>query len=104
MTEITFYPVAAVSELADTGQLHVDLNGEEILLCTDGDQFFAVSYYCSHEALTLEGGSIQAGCITCPYHGAEFDLRTGEVRAPPAWENLKTYPVQVADDVVSIGV
>ena len=99
-----YYPVASTSELNDTGQLHINLNGEEILLCRAEDEYFAISYYCSHEALTLEGGMINNRCITCPYHGAEFNLETGEVLAPPAWENINTYPTTIKEEIISIGI
>lgn len=100
-----YYVVASKAELKDNPQMHVDLNGTEILLCRDGEQYFAVAYFCSHAELTLEGGSIHNGCITCPYHGAEFDLTSGAVLAPPAWEPIATYPVRVEDDdTVSIGL
>ena len=103
MTE-TYHVVAARSELDDAPWLHVNLEGEEILLCRDGDEYFAVSYYCSHEAFTLEGGSIANRCITCPYHGAEFSLQTGEALSAPAFEPIKTWPVKVDETVISIGI
>lgn len=103
MTE-KYYVVAARTELEATPQMHVELGGEEILLCRDGEEIFAVSYLCSHEAFTLEGGTITKGCITCPYHGAEFDLRTGAVLAAPAYEPIKTYPVRLEGDTIAIGV
>jgi len=43
---IKYYVVAACSELAVTMQMYVELNGEEILLCRAGEDYFAVSYYC----------------------------------------------------------
>ena len=101
---LKYYVVAACAELAATNQMHIDLNGEEILLCREDENYFAVSYYCSHEALTLEGGAIEAGCITCPYHGAEVRLSDGKVIAPPAFEPIKTYPVKVEDDTIAIGI
>ena len=103
MTE-NFHVVAARIELDDTPWLHVNLEGEEILLCRDGDEYFAVSYYCSHEAFTLEGGTINNNCITCPYHGAEFNLRTGEALSAPAFEPIRTYPVRFDDTVISIAL
>ena len=99
-----FQVVAATSELEATGQLHVQLEEAEILLVKDGETYHAISYYCSHEALTLEGGMIHDGCIICPYHGAEFCLKDGSVQAPPAWEDLKTYPVRVTDNTIAIAV
>ena len=101
---LKYYVVAACSELAATNQMHVDLIGEEILLCREGENYFAISYYCSHEKFTLEGGTIEAGCITCPYHGAEFRLSDGKVTAPPAFEAIITYPVRVEDDTIAIGI
>ena len=99
-----YYTVAAKSELETTPWLHVELGGEEILLCRDGEAYFAVSYFCSHEAFTLEGGSIENNCITCPYHGAEFNLRTGEALSAPAFEAIKTWSVRVDDETIAIGI
>lgn len=99
-----YYVVAALSELEVTPQMHVELNGEEILLCREGQDYFAVSYLCSHEAFTLEGGSISNACITCPYHGAEFNLKTGEALSAPAFEPIQVYPVKVQDDTIAIAI
>jgi len=97
-----FHVVAATSELADGQQMYVELNGEEILLCQDKQDYYAIAYYCSHAAFALEGGTIRNGCITCPYHGAEFDIRDGSVQAPPAFEPIKTFPVRVENDTIAV--
>ena len=97
-----FHVVAAKSELSEGGQLYVELDGEEILLCMHKGEFYAIAYFCSHAEFGLEGGSIRNGCITCPYHGAEFDLSDGSVQAPPAFDPIKTYPVKVDTDTISI--
>ena len=99
-----YFVVAATSELETVNQMHIELNSDEILLCRDGENYFAVSYFCSHEEFSLEGGDIYNGCITCPYHGAEFDLKDGSVLAPPAFEPIKTYAVKVEDNTISIGI
>ena len=100
----TFHVVAAKSELEATGQMHVDLNGEQILLCRDGNDYYAIAYFCSHEDYPLEGGAIHNACVICPYHGAEFSLKTGDVLAPPAYEGIRTWPVRTDDDTISIGL
>lgn len=97
-----YYVVAAVDDIKEGGQLYVELNGEEILLCRHEGELHAIAYYCSHAAFTLEGGTMHNGCITCPYHGAEFRLADGSVEAPPAWEPIKVYPVRVEDGAVAI--
>lgn len=97
-----FYVVAATSEVAEGGQLYVELNGEEILICQHEGSYYAVSYFCSHAEFSLEGGFLRNGCITCPYHGAEFSLSDGSVQAAPAYEPIKTYPIKVDGDTIAV--
>ncbi|MGH8312562.1 MAG: nitrite reductase (NAD(P)H) small subunit [Gammaproteobacteria bacterium] len=40
--------------------------------------------------------------ITCPRHGAQFDILTGEVLAPPAYEPVATFPVRVHEGMVQV--
>ena len=101
---LKYYVVAACAELEATPQIHINLNGEEILLCREDEDYYAVSYYCSHEKLTLEGGNITAGCITCPYHGAEFRLSDGSVMAPPALKPIKTFSTKVENGTIAVGL
>ena len=97
-----YYVVAADVDLPEGSQMHVDLNGTEMLLVNDGGTIYAVSYYCSHEALPLEGGRIEHGCLYCPHHEASFKLEDGSVQSAPAWEDIETYPVKVEDGVISV--
>ena len=97
-----YYVVAATSELVEGGQLFVELDGEDILLIQHQGQYYAIAYLCSHAEFSLEGGSLHDGCITCPYHGAEFALASGAALSPPAYEGIKTYPVRVENETISI--
>jgi 3-phenylpropionate/trans-cinnamate dioxygenase ferredoxin subunit len=97
-----FYVVAATSEVPEGGQMYVELNGEEMLICQHDGKYYAINYFCSHAEFTLEGGYMRNGCITCPYHGAEFSLEDGSVQAPPAFESIKTYPIKLIDDTIAV--
>jgi len=101
MTE-GYYVVAATSELTEDSPLFVELDGEEILLIQHQAQYYAIAYLCSHAEFSLEGGTLHNGCITCPYHGAEFALADGAVLAPPAYEGIKTYPLKVENGTISV--
>ncbi|WP_448642140.1 Rieske (2Fe-2S) protein [Geodermatophilus sp. URMC 63] len=49
----------------------------------DGE-YFAVSRRCRHQLADMSTGSIDAdGCLVCPWHGARYDVRTGEMVAGP---------------------
>ena len=64
----------------DTG---VEANGEIIgLFCLDG-QYFALGE-CSHEQAPLCQGLIEGSQVTCPWHSARFDIRSGECLAGPS--------------------
>ena len=53
---------------------------------------------CSHRGGPLHGGSVIDGCVECPWHGARFDLDTGEVRRGPAASPQPVYEVEVRGD------
>ena len=53
---------------------------------------------CSHRGGPLHEGEIVDGCLQCPWHGARFDLDTGEVRRGPASAPQPVYEVDVRGD------
>ena len=49
----------------------------------DGE-LFAVSRRCRHLYADLAGGTIDAeGCLTCPWHGSKYDVKTGRMVLGP---------------------
>lgn len=88
--------VATVREMNDLPMKQCTVGkGRSVLLCRVGKAFFAVDALCTHEAFSLADGTLEGGVVTCPMHGARFDVRTGKVRALPATTPLRTYPVEV---------
>lgn len=67
----------------------------------DGE-FYAIDNICTHAYVVLTEGCIVDGQIECPLHRARFDVRTGAVTAPPAYEPLQTYEVRVEGDAVLV--
>jgi 3-phenylpropionate/trans-cinnamate dioxygenase ferredoxin subunit len=101
---MAFMTLASLGELPEGGQLRVDLEDRTLLLVHLDGTIYAIDYHCTHDELGLEGGDLHNGCITCPYHGAEFRLSDGEVLAPPAWEPLKTYAVTVSEQLIQVDI
>lgn len=52
----------------------------------------------SHYGLPLAGGTVADCSISCPFHGAQFDLRTGDIEDGPAFDKLPVFPVTVQAD------
>jgi 3-phenylpropionate/trans-cinnamate dioxygenase ferredoxin subunit len=65
---------------------------------------FAVRNLCSDAYETLECGRVRAGWISCPVHGARFDLETGAPLNPPATMPIDTYEVRIEGDAIEIAV
>ncbi len=73
--------------------------GREVVLCRVEDEIYALDGICTHEELPLDGGEIDSdGILTCPWHGARYDVRTGRVRALPAIKPLKVFESRVDDE------
>ncbi len=80
----------------------VDVDGRRIAVFHVDNQFFAVDDECTHAGGPLSEGSCDGAKVTCPWHGAEFDLKTGEALAAPAFDSVKAYKVTVEGDDVKI--
>jgi nitrite reductase/ring-hydroxylating ferredoxin subunit len=86
-----------------TGRL-VNLKGKEIALFNVEGTFFALDNACPHEEGPLAEGDIEGHEVTCPWHGARFDVRTGEVLCAPAFADVERYNVRVTGDIVEVEI
>jgi len=57
---------------------------------------------CTHRGASLAGGVMICGTVQCPWHGSQFDVATGEVKAGPAKENISAYRVQADNGTLRI--
>ncbi|WP_022673813.1 Rieske (2Fe-2S) protein [Novosphingopyxis baekryungensis] len=99
-----FLAVAALDVLSETAAHAVDVKGRTILLCLQAGKVFAISARCSHADQELTCGAVRNGWISCPAHGARFDLATGEPLNPPATTPIMTYPVRISGGMVEVAV
>ncbi|MBP8024685.1 MAG: non-heme iron oxygenase ferredoxin subunit, partial [Chromatiaceae bacterium] len=73
----------------------VHANGVRIAVFRLESGFYAIEDVCSHDGGELASGTLNGREITCPRHGARFDITTGEVTAPPAYEAVAVLPVRI---------
>lgn len=80
----------------------VDAGGCPIALSCVGGAYGALANACPHKGGSLGEGAIENGLLVCPWHGHEFDPRTGESSsfALPA----AAYPVEVREDGIYVRV
>lgn len=100
----SYVRVAKVADLVDGSGVAVEVAGKSILLCRTRGRVFAVSNQCSHAGEKLERGCVRNGWVSCPLHGARFDLQTGRAMNPPAVRPIATYPTRISDEWIEVGV
>ena len=99
-----FVKVATTDELEDEQAKLVEVEGQKIALLRVDGTFYALSDTCTHRGGPLSEGELEGAQVTCPWHGAKFDIRTGAVLGPPAPQGVKSYPVRVTGADVEIEV
>ena len=86
------------------GDVHVvDLGGIEVAVFNVAGQYFAIEDVCTHDGSEISTGCLYDYVIECPRHGARFDVRTGEVLEPPAYESVQTFKVRVENGMIQVG-
>lgn len=79
----------------------ITLNGMRVALFRTVTGWYAVDAACPHRGGPLADGIVCDHAVRCPLHDRSFDLRTG---AGPGGDRVQTYPVQVRDGMVLVGV
>ena len=102
MPEDNFQIIGDTADIDLGHSVSVHLNGVDILICHTKDGFFAVEDLCTHSMVPLCGGLIEGNYITCPLHGAVFDLTDGSVQSPPAFEDLRTFQLKIEGTLISV--
>ena len=86
-------------EIAEGGLATTKIGDKEILLAKVEGKIYALDNACGHLAYPLNEGRLDGHVVTCIWHYARFDVRTGEVlSAGIDFENLKPLEVEVAPD------
>ena len=80
----------------------VDLEGRPVALFNIDGTYYAIDDTCTHRGGLLSGGLLEGTTVTCPLHGATYDVTTGDVLGPPAPEGVAHYKVQVDGNDIKI--
>ncbi len=97
-----FERVAEISEVEPGGRKSIVVDDYPALLIRVGDNFYAIEDVCTHDGQPLTDGPIDGTEITCPRHGARFDVATGQALCMPATEPVRTFEVEVRDGEVFV--
>ena len=99
--------LATVSDVPEGGTTMREHEGRTILLAKVEGQIYAMNDTCTHRGAPLHMGELgSAGSpalLTCPWHAAHFDVRTGKVYQDTPWAtDTETYPVEIQGEDVFV--
>ena len=70
--------VANVDEIPLGTMKHVEVNDREIAIANVNGKFYAIDDRCGHASARLSSGGLRGNIVTCPLHGAQFDVTSGK--------------------------
>lgn len=90
-----FVKVADVKDIQPSQMKLVEVADENICIVNANGKYYAIGNVCTHEGGPLADGALEGYEVECPWHGSKFDVRTGEVTAPPANLPVPAYEVKL---------
>lgn len=93
--------VAAAQDVGES-LLRVEVAGEPVVLTRTGGLLRALAATCTHLGGPLDEGTVEDGCVVCPWHGSRFDLADGSVERGPASVPQPAYDVRESGDRVEV--
>jgi 3-phenylpropionate/trans-cinnamate dioxygenase ferredoxin component len=99
-----FVKVAKTDEIPSGQAKLVEVNGNEIAVFNIAGSFHAIDNTCTHVGGPLCEGEINGAEVTCPWHGATFDVTSGQVLGPPAASNVSSYSVRLDGSDIEVEV
>ncbi len=80
------------------------LDGVKVGIANVEGTFYAFHDCCTHQQYELTQGFLMGERLTCDFHGASFDLRTGEVKTLPATKPLPMFALEIRDGDIWVAV
>ena len=96
--------IAAAKDVPPGQAAAFTVEGQRIALFNVEGTYYAIGDSCTHRGGSLSEGDVQGTKVTCPLHGADFDLKTGTVMRPPAPQGVPCYRVVIEGDDVKIEI
>jgi nitrite reductase/ring-hydroxylating ferredoxin subunit/uncharacterized membrane protein len=95
---------AAADELKVDQMKLLHVNGRRVVLARTDAGHCAFDDRCRHRGGPLADGVLACGTVTCPWHGSQFDVTTGAVKAGPAEKPIAPYAVEEANGEVRLRI
>jgi 3-phenylpropionate/trans-cinnamate dioxygenase ferredoxin subunit len=99
-----FVKAGRVSDVPDGRPEVFDLEDRKIAVYRLDGAYYAIDDICTHDGGPLAEGEVDGEVVTCPRHGAQFNIKTGVALTFPAITPVDTYPVRVEGEDLLVGL
>jgi nitrite reductase/ring-hydroxylating ferredoxin subunit len=97
-----FVDVADVNGMPEGKMKHVEVGEKEILLTNSEGRIYALCDRCSHMNAPLSIGTLNGKVVTCPMHGARYDVTTGKKVAEPMALDPSKFPEPIPEGLQKV--
>jgi nitrite reductase/ring-hydroxylating ferredoxin subunit len=101
---VTRIRLCATDEVPAEEVRKIETAGLTLAVYNADGTFYVTDDHCTHGPGSLSEGFLEGCIIECNFHQGKFDIRTGDVVAPPCMIPVKTYKTVVEDGVVYIEI
>ena len=98
-----WFNVADSDAISDGSAIEVVIEGNILAIFRDGGELFAIDGMCAHQGGPLAEGTVANGCITCPWHGWQYELKTG-IQTINRQPLQRVFPVREVDGKVQVNL
>lgn len=99
----TFKPIAKKSDIPTGAGKIIETDGKTIAIFNNNGEFYATDNTCPHQGGPLGDGICEENTVTCPWHGWQFNVATGENVFDPGMK-LATYPLNIEGENILISL
>ena len=103
MAEPEFRKVGRVEDIPPGTIRAVEVDEQEIAIANVGGEFYATQGHCLHLSGPLGDGRLEGKTLSCPWHGWQYDVRTGKNEFDHAIQ-LQTFEVKVEGGEVRVAI
>jgi nitrite reductase/ring-hydroxylating ferredoxin subunit len=97
--------VGKTSEVQDRKLMHITAGGKEIVVTKLDGNYYAMDNVCTHAGADLHEGELNNNELTCPWHGAKWDIKTGNlISFPQKLKPLQSHKISIENDTLYIEI
>lgn len=98
-----WHEVAATDAVAEGAAMEALIAGEIVAVFRVAGLLYAIDGMCAHQGGPLASGTVAGDCVTCPWHGWQYELKTG-IQTVNRQPLQRTYPIRERDGRIEVQI